>query len=130
MRVHNCEIFMRDGAPFHQSKVVKKFLEQKRIQMLEWQRNSPDLNPIGNLCNLMKNKVSIKHLSSLDALQTAIKEVWVREISADYCCKLIDSMPRRLQEVINARAVTQIVIVNVFLSFLCKLVMFFITLIN
>ena len=73
MRVHHCKIFMHDGAPCHRSKVVKKFLEQKRIQMLEWSVNSPDLNPIENLRNLMKNKVSEKHTSSLDALQTAIK---------------------------------------------------------
>ena len=36
IRVHNCEIFMHDGAPCHQSKVVKKFLEQKCIQIFEW----------------------------------------------------------------------------------------------
>ena len=50
--------------------------------MLKWLGNSPDLNPIKNLGNLMKNKASKKHPSSLDVLQTAIKEVWVREISA------------------------------------------------
>jgi len=46
MRVHNCDIFMHDGAPCHRSKVVKNFLEQKRIQRLEWPGNSPDLDPI------------------------------------------------------------------------------------
>ena len=49
MRVYNCEIFTRDVTPCHRSKVVKKFLEQKRIEMLEWPGNSPDLNPIENL---------------------------------------------------------------------------------
>ena len=46
IRVHNCEIFIHGGALCHRSKVVKKFLEQKRIQMLEYPGNSPDLNPI------------------------------------------------------------------------------------
>ena len=68
MKVHNCEIFMHDGAPCHRSKVMKKFLEQKNIQMLEWPRNSSDLN-------LMKNKISEKRPSSVDALVTALKEV-------------------------------------------------------
>ena len=103
MRVHNCEIFMQDGVPCHRSKMVKKFLKRKRIQMFEWPGNSPDLNPIENLWHLMKNKVSEKHLSSLAAVRTAIKEVWVREISANYCCKLINSMPRRRQEVIKSK---------------------------
>ena len=103
MRVQNCKIFMHDGAPCYRSQEMKKFLEQKRIQILVWQGNSPNINPIENLWNLMKNKVLEKHPSSLDALQTAIKEVWVREISANYCCKLVDSMPRRLQEVIKSK---------------------------
>ena len=96
MTDHNCQIFMHDGTPCHRSKVVKKFLEQKQIQTLEWPGNSPDLNPIENLwC------VTEKHPTSLSALQLAIKEVWVKEISSDYCCKLIESMPHCLQEVIK-----------------------------
>ena len=70
MRVHNCNIFMHDGAPCHQSKVVKNFLEQKRIRRLDRPGNNPDLNPIENLWNFVKKKVSEKHPSSLDALQT------------------------------------------------------------
>ena len=68
---------------------------------MEWPGNSPDLNPIENLWCVMKNKVSEKHPTSLSALQLAIKEVWVKGISSDYCCKLIESMPCRLQEVIK-----------------------------
>ena len=75
MRVHNCDIFMHDGAPCHQNKVVKNFVEQKPIQRLQWPGNSPDLKPIENLWNFTNKKVSEKHPSSLDALQTAIKEV-------------------------------------------------------
>ena len=103
MTIHNCQIFMHDGAPCHRSKMVKKFLEQKNIQMLEWPGNSPDLNPIENLWCVMKNKVSEKHPTNLSALQLAIKEVWVKEISSDYCCTLIESMPHRLQEVIKKK---------------------------
>ena len=34
MTVHNCQIFMHDGAPCHRSMMVKKFLDEKSIQML------------------------------------------------------------------------------------------------
>ena len=79
MTVHNCLIFMHDGAPCHRSKVVKKFLEQKKkSKTLEWSGNSNDLIPIENLWCVMKNKVSEKHSTSLSALQLAIKEVWVK----------------------------------------------------
>ena len=101
MTVHNFQIFMHDGVPCHRSKLVKKFLEEKSIQMLEWPENSPDLNPIENLWSIMKKKVSEKHPTTRCAIQSAIKEVWVKEISLDYCCKLIESMPHCLQEVIK-----------------------------
>ena len=95
---------MHDGAPCHRSKVLKKFLEQKKkIQTLEWPENSPDLNPIENLWFVMKISVSKKHPTSLSVLQLAIKEVWVKKNSSGYCCKLIESMPKRLQKVIEKK---------------------------
>ena len=42
---------------------------KKKIQTLEWPGNNPDLNPIKNLRCVMKNKVSEKHPTSLNALQ-------------------------------------------------------------
>ena len=69
--------------------------------MLEWPGNSPDLNPIENLWSVIQNKVSEKHPTSLGALQSVIKEVWGKEISSDYCCKLTESMPHRLQKLIK-----------------------------
>ena len=74
MRVHNCDIFLHDGAPCHRSKVMKNFLEQNRIQRLERPGNSPDLNPIENLRNFMKTKVSEKHPSSIDAFKQQLKK--------------------------------------------------------
>ena len=79
----------------------EEFCGAKSIQMLDWPGSSPDLNPIENLRSLMKNKVSEKHPTSLDGLRSAIKEVWVKQISSDYCCKLIESIPRCLQEVLK-----------------------------
>ena len=52
--IHQCH---HDDAPAPKSKLVKKFLENKKIQP----GNSPDLNPIENAWNCMKNKVQEKH---------------------------------------------------------------------
>ena len=49
MVVHNCEIFMHDGAPCHRSKIVKNYLEDKNVDVLSWPGNSLDFNPIENL---------------------------------------------------------------------------------
>ena len=103
MTVHQCDIFMHDGAPCHRSRVVKKFLGDKNIQLLEWFGNSPDLNQIENLWMLLKNKVSEKQPTNAKSLVTAIKEIRTKEISAEYCKKLIDSTPQRIKAVVRNR---------------------------
>ena len=101
MNIHQCTVFMHDGAPCHRSKIVKQFLSEKNVATLGWPGNSPDLNPIENLWEILKNKVAEKQPSSAGALNHAIKEVWVKEISRDYCEKLICSMPKRIHAVIK-----------------------------
>ena len=73
MAVHQCSVFIDDGAPCRRPKVVKNFLNQQRINMLEWPGNSPDLNPIENLWSTIERKVAEQQPSSLLGLQHAIK---------------------------------------------------------
>ena len=101
MQVHRCNIFMQDGAPCHRSKLVKNFLKKKKVKVLDWPGNSPDLNPIENLWTIMEDKIAEKQPSSLPDLCRTIKEVWVKEISKEYCANLVNSMPRRLAAVIQ-----------------------------
>ena len=103
MTVHQCDIFMHDGAPCHRSRVVKKFWGEKNIRQLDWPGNSPDLNPIENLWMLLKNKVSVKQPTNAKSLVTAIKEIWTKKISAEYCKKLTESMPQRIEAVLRSR---------------------------
>ena len=43
--IHGCDFFMHDGAPAHKSKVVKAFLDEQNIEVLDCPGNSPDLKP-------------------------------------------------------------------------------------
>ena len=103
MDIHKCTIFMQDGAPCHQSKVATDFLKKNKISLLEWPGNSPDLNPIENLWTIMKDKVADKQPSSAQNLKQAIKDVWVTDITQEYCEFLVSSMPRRIQAVIDSK---------------------------
>ena len=49
MAIHKCKIFMQDGVPRHRYKIVTQFLKSKKIKILDWLGNSPDLNHIENL---------------------------------------------------------------------------------
>ncbi len=100
MQVHNCDIFMQDGAPCHRSKIVTDFLKKKDIKKLDWPGNNPDLNPIENLWTVLKDKVAEKQPTSIDNFKSAIAEVWVKEITQEYCQNLVHSMPRQIKAVI------------------------------
>ena len=78
---------MYDGAPSLRLKVVLECLLENRkskVEVLDWPGNSSYLNPIENLWSYIKNKVAKKQPSSAKELITAIKEVWVKQISTKY----------------------------------------------
>ena len=99
MAVHNCEIFVQDGAPCHRAKIVTDFLKTKNIKLLEWPGNSPDLNPIENFWTELKNRVAEKHPTSLPSLIKTIKSSWVLDMPTELCRSLNESMPRRIRAV-------------------------------
>ncbi len=100
--IHQCHHFMHDGAPAHRTKIVKKWLQDQHIPALEWPGNSPDLNPIENAWNVMKNKIQEQQPSSIPDLKKKLLDLWVH-MDIDYFEKLANSMPTRLQKVIEAK---------------------------
>lgn len=101
MQVHNCSVFQHDGAPCHRAATVTKWLKDHQVAVLgPWPGSSPDLNPIENLWHFMKRKVAEKNPSSEKELISAIKHVWVTEITPDYCRNLARSMPDRIKAVL------------------------------
>ncbi len=53
-------IFQQDLAPAHTAKSTKSWLNDHGVDVLDWQANSPDLNPIENLWGIVKSKMRNK----------------------------------------------------------------------
>ena len=61
-------IFMHDLAPCHNSKSTRIFLDCKGICLLELPGNSPDLNLIENVWNIMKIEIGKQMPSKLEKM--------------------------------------------------------------
>lgn len=93
--------FQHDNAPIHTARVVKSWIRDQNIKLLDWPPYSPDLNVIENVWGWLVRKVyaSGKQYSNKEELIEAIKLAW-SSISLDYIKSLYDSIPNRIYEVI------------------------------
>jgi transposase len=98
---HHCSRFQQDSAPCHTARVVKAWFQQKQINVLPWPGNSPDINPIENLWQIVKMKLAALRITSAEHLKQEITRIWNSEVTVSVCENLIASMPSRLNSVIR-----------------------------
>lgn len=97
-------IFMHDSAPCHKAKSITKFLEKKKLDVLPWPGNSPDLNPIENLWEILKRKISQVMVTNKQELTKRLTHFWHHDPDIKQSAiKCIESMPRRIEAVIKAK---------------------------
>ena len=100
---------MEDGAPYHRGVASVRRKELEKCGWIgwgpgTWPSNSPDLNPIENLWHILRGNIrKRKHQPrNRNQLIEALLEEW-KKLDIDVINTLIDSMPRRLQAVIDAK---------------------------
>jgi transposase len=94
--------FQQDNSSVHTAKIIKNYLSQKNIRVLDWPSNSPDLNPIEHLWVDLKRRLdNAEHPINKNQLWDVIQEKW-EEISPEVCRKLVWSMPGRIAAVFKA----------------------------
>jgi hypothetical protein len=77
-------------------------LQDKSLNVLEWHRQSPDLNPIEHLWRELKIAVQWRALSNLTELERICREEW-EKLPKYRCVKLVASYPTRHEAEIAAK---------------------------
>ncbi len=95
-------IFQQDLAPAHSAKATSTWFKDHGIPVLNWPANSPDLNPIENLWGIVKRKMRYARPNNAEELKATIRATWAL-ITPEQCHRLIDSMPRHIAAVIQAK---------------------------
>jgi len=94
-------ILQEDNDPKHRSWQAIDWKTDNQIQVLPWPSASPDQNPIENVWSIMKDTIGKKNIQTIQELEQEIRKTW-KGLPVDLAVKLVDSMDRRVQCLIEA----------------------------
>jgi len=104
-------IYMQDGASIHTARIIKRWLADNGIEVVDWPPYSPDLNPIEHVWRHLKEWVH-EHYPELETLTgsdqlikermvEALQEAWAA-LNDEFLENLVESMERQIKTVIKA----------------------------
>lgn len=81
---------------------MKNWIQTNEVRVLSWPSNAADLNPIENIWAIWKGNMSFDGVRDKQQLWASAVNSWnaLRQ-DQDIMNSLLDSMPRRLREVIQ-----------------------------
>jgi hypothetical protein len=92
--------YQHDNDPKFTGGIVKSWLHNHGIHVIEFPAYSPDCNIMENLWYDLEKRVEKHNAKTMDELQNAIAHEW-SQTSTDFLCKLSHSMHTRCQAIVN-----------------------------
>ncbi len=93
--------FQQDNAPCHKAQIISDwFLEHdNEFALLKWPLQSPDLNPIEHIWDVVEREICIMDVqpTNLQQLRDAIMSIWIK-ISEECFQHLVESMHEELSQ--------------------------------
>jgi transposase len=94
-------IFQQDNAPVHSARTVEDYLEKRKVLLLPWPPQSPDLNLIENVWASMKRELKYSYANEQE-LKNHVVSIW-NSMKLSYIQNLYHSIRSRLQAVVRAK---------------------------
>uniref|UniRef100_A0A914UYA6 Tc1-like transposase DDE domain-containing protein n=1 Tax=Plectus sambesii TaxID=2011161 RepID=A0A914UYA6_9BILA len=86
-------VLQQDNDPKHTVKSVKRWVTEKKLRLMEWPVQSPDLNPIENLWEEVERRLAGQKFRKPDNLFNALSREWAA-LPLQTLETLVKSMPR------------------------------------
>ncbi len=96
-----------DNDPKHTVKATQEFFKVKKGIILQWQSQSPDLNPIEHAFHLLKTKLKAERPTNNQQLESAAVKAQ-KSITKEETQSLVMFMNSRLKAVIACRILSKI----------------------